>query len=87
MVDRWSGRVRALGCHCDDGRNDEIHRDDVHDAFRHPRELLEEPFRIGDDDRLRHPETPDPPGSRLGKSGLDDRGPNDGHRQVAADVE
>ena len=83
LVDRRAGRVRAVGGDGDERRDDEIDGDDVDDAFGHARELAEQAPGVGDDDGLGHPEAPDPSRARLGERGLDDRGPDEGHGQLA----
>ena len=76
----------ASGRHCQDGRHYQVDRDDVDYPFRDPGELPQQASGVTDDDRVGHPETPDPARVRLRKGGLDDRGPHHRHRKVAASL-
>ena len=55
----------TLGGDADHGGDDHVDWDHVDDALGHPRELLQEPSGIRDDDWLRHAETSNPTGGGL----------------------
>ncbi len=82
----WRGSRDLLGGDREDRGDDQVDGDDVGDPLGHPGELAEQSARVGHDDRLGHPEAADPARARLGKCGFDDRGPDDGHRQRAAEL-
>ena len=86
LDDIGAGFHRAPRGHGHDGRHHEVHRDHVDDALGHARELLEQAPGIGGDHRLGHAESPDPSRVGLGQGRLNDRGPNDAHRDVAASL-
>ena len=74
------GDGHGLGGHGDDGGHHQVDRDDVGHPFGDAGELLQEAPGVGDDDRLGHPEAPDPARTRFGEGGLDDRRADDGDR-------
>ena len=79
-------RRSALGTRCrdcDDGRDDDVDRDDVDGAFGNAGELLQQPTGVAEDDWLGHAETTDPAGERLGQRRFDDAGSHDADRHVA----
>ena len=84
LGDVGAGIDGAPGGHGQDGGHDQIHRDHVDDALGHPGELFEQSPGVGGDHRLGHAESPDPSRIGLGQGRLDDRGPHDAHRDVAA---
>ena len=70
---------QGLAGHGDDGRHHQVDRDHVGDALGHPGELTEQAAGVGHDDRLGHPEAPDPARPRFGQRRLDDGRTHDGH--------
>ncbi len=54
------GLEEGVAGHRDDRGHHQIDRDDVGDALGHAGELPEQAPRVGDDDRLGHPEAADP---------------------------
>ena len=78
VVDGGPGGVGAGGGHGDDGGHHQVDGDDVDHALGDAGELLQQAPGVGDDDRLGHPEAPDPSRAGLGQGRLDDRGPHDG---------
>ena len=53
-------RLGPAGGDGQDGGHHQVDRDDVDDALGHAGELAQQPAGVGDDDRLRHAEAPDP---------------------------
>jgi hypothetical protein len=80
-------RLRTAGCRVDHGGDDEVDGDDVDHTLGDAGELLQQPARVADDDRLGHAEAADPSRAGLGDRRLDDRGTHDGDGHVAACLE
>ncbi len=80
------GRLRGhrAGGRVDDRRDHEVDGDHVDRPLGDARELLQQPAGVGDDHGLGHAEAADPARARLVDRGLDDRRPDDRHREVTA---